>query len=313
MSLALESWLAPIRREYLDTFIPAGGGAVRLVVTDAVIAPMLHARLKAAAQASGLSMISVDTAATRLHLLHYVFFAIASELDWENLIQTRLEALVRGAGYRWPEAGRRCSLAALADSNGIASPLLRATLQRHITRVVWEDAHLAQDFRKAMIALLDARLADDKDSLRDADIDWLRGTIRSLREVRDAQISARIGRHNARAMLVSLCHWLRACGYPGLVLLLDIRRLLRERRESSDGIVYTPAAVMDCYEVIRQIIDDCEHFEGLFLVVVGDARLTNEDVPKQASSAPALKMRVCDDVRPRGLDNPLSPMAVIAP
>ncbi len=314
MPITLDTWFAPIKREYLDTFIPEGGGAVRFVVADDATQPAVRERLTAAAANSGLSVIGIDTAATRLHMLHFVFFAIAKELDWEGLVQTRLETLVTDAGYRWPQPGRRTSLAALAERNGIAPPLLRSTLQQHITRAVWEDALLAQDFRKAMIALLDAQLTDDNDSLRDAVLDWLRGDLRSLKGVREAQIGARIGRHNARAMLMSLCHWLRGCGCRGLVLLLDIRRLLRERREIFEDVAYTPAAVMDCYEVLRQVIDDCEHFEGLLLVAMGDARLLNDDVPKRAlSQYTALKMRVWDDVRPHGQDNPLSPLVVIAP
>lgn len=314
MPIALESWLAPVRQEYLDDFIPDGGSAVRFVVVDDATLPALRGGLTAAAADAGLSMICIDTATTRLHMLHFAFFAIARALDWETLIQTRLETLVTDAGYSMPQPGQRISLASLAASNGVAPPLLRTTLQRHITRAVWEDRRLAQDFRKAMIALLDARLAEDKDSLRDAVLDWLRGDLRSLKGVRDAQIGARIGRHNARAMLMSLCHWLRTCGHRGLVLLLDIRRLLRERREISEGVAYSPAAVMDCYEVLRQIIDDAEHFEGLFLVAMGDARLINDDAPKRAlSQYTALKMRVWDDVRPHGQDNPLSPLVVFTP
>ncbi len=314
MPITLDNWLAPIKREYLDTFIPDGGGAVRFVVADDATLPALRESLTAAAADARLLVICIDTATTRLHMLHFVFFAIAKELDWENLVQTRLETLVTDAGYRWPQPGRRTSLVSLAESNGIAPPIMRTTLQQHITRTVWEDARLAQDFRKAMIALLDAQLAVDKDSLRDAVLDWMRGDLRNLKGVRDAQIGTRIGRHNARAMLMSLCHWLRACGCPGVVLLLDIRRLLLERREVLEGVAYSPAAVMDCYEVIRQVIDDSEHFEGLFLVAMGDARLINDDVPKRAlSQYTALKMRVWDDVRPQGQVNPLSPLVVIAP
>ena len=165
-----------------------------------------------------------------------------------------------------------------------------------------------------MIALLDAQLTDDQEGLGDSVIRWLRGEPGSLRWVKNAQIGARIGRHNARAMLVSLCHWLRACGHRGLVVMLDIRRLLRDRREVSDGVAYTPAAVMDCYEVIRQLIDDAEHLGGLFLTVLADPRLMNDEVPKRAlSQYTALKMRVWDDVRPQGQDNPLSPLVVIVP
>jgi hypothetical protein len=314
MAIRLEDWVGPIQREYLSTFIPAGGGAVRFVVADDETLLVAQERLTAMARANGLAIISIDTAMMRLHMLHLLFFAVAGSLDWEGLIQTRLEILAGKAGYRWEEPGTRMTLPRLAEANDIALPVVRRTLQQEVTRTVWQDARLAQDFRKAMMALLDARLADDPDSPGDAVLGWLQGKLRSLREVRDAQIGARIGRHNARAMLMSLCHWLRTCGHPGLVVFLDIRRLLRERKEISEGVAYTPAAVMDCYEVLRQMIDDSELFEGLFLMVLANARLLNDDVPRRAlSQYTALKMRVVDDVRPRGQDNPLSPLVVIAP
>lgn len=314
MPIALETWMPLIEREYLATFVPDGGGVTRFVVAnDEVIAPLSDA-MRSTAVNAGLSVIAIDTAATRLHMLHFVFFAVVEALDWQALLQNRLERLVGEAGYRWPDLGKRVTFSVLAEHNGVAPSLLRTTMQQQMTHSIWEDARLAQDFRNAMIALLDAQLTDDQEGLGDSVLRWLRGEPGSLRWVKNAQIGARIGRHNARAMLVSLCHWLRSCGHRGLVVMLDIRRLLRDRREVSDGIVYTPAAVMDCYEVIRQLIDDAEHLEGLFLMVLADPRLVNDEVPKRAlSQYTALKMRVWDDVRPQGQDNPLSPLVVIAP
>lgn len=314
MPIAPDAWLPLIEREYLATFILDGGSATRFVVADDEVVAQLTDVLRSMALNAGLSVIAIDTAATRLHMLHFAFFAISKGLDWDALLQNRLERLVGEAGYSWPDPGNQVAFAALADHNGIAPTLLRATVQRQMTNSIWEDAQLAQDFRNGMIALLDAQLTGDQEGLGDAVRGWLWGDASSLRWVKNAQIGARIGRHNARAMLVSLCHWLRTCGHPGLLIMIDIRRLLRDRREVADGIYYTPAAVMDCYEVIRQLIDDAEHLEGLFLTVLADPRLINDDVPKRAlSQYTALKMRVWDDVRPHGQDNPLSPLVVIAP
>lgn len=306
--------MEPLRREYLETFIPDGGGAVRFVVADSIDIPDVHRKLTEAAHQARLQVIDIDTGKTRLHMLQFAFFAIAAALDWDALIQARLERLVADAGYAWPQPGQPVPLAALAEHNGVAAMLLRTTLQQQITREVWHDAGLAQDFRKAMMALLDARLADDMEGLASAALDWLRGGLRNVRDVRAAGIATKINRQNARAMLISLCHWLRACRHRGLVVLLDVRQMLLERREIAEGLSYTPAAVMDCYEVIRQVIDDAEHFEGLLLLVLSDARLINDDVPKRAlGQYTALKMRVWDDVRPYGRDNPLAPLVVIAP
>ena len=314
MPIALDTWLPLIEREYLTTFIPDGGSATRFVVADDETLARLSDALHSTGLNAGLSVIAIDTAATRLHMLHFAFFAVVRALDWDALLQNRLERLVGEAGYSWPIIGTQVTWAALSDHNGIAPSLLRTTLQQQITRAIWDDPQLAQDFRNAMIALLDAELTDDEEGLGDSIRCWLRGEPGSLWLLRGAQIGARIGRHNARAMLTSLCHWLRSCGHPGLLIMIDVRRLLRDRREVADGIVYTPAAVMDCYEVIRQLIDDAEHLEGLFLTVLADPRLINDDVPKRAvSQYTALKMRVWDDVRPHGQDNPLSPLVVIAP
>lgn len=313
MAIPSDEWLALVEREYLTSYIPAGGGAVRFVVAEEVLLPLVQLRLAAAADAAGLHVVAIDTALTKLHMLHSVFFAIAQSLDWAALTQARLERMVAEAGYVWPLPGQRLSLAALAAANEVAPPLLRRTLQAHLTRTVWRDHGLAQDFRKAMMALLEAALADDKDDLRNSVLDWLRGDLTSLKWVKEAQIGARIGLQNARAMLISMCHWLRGCGVPGLLVALDISRLLRDRREIAEGIAYTPAAVMACYEVVRQVIDDTEHFEGLFLAVLADGRLLDDSVPKRGLGAyDALRLRLSNDVRPRDRDNPLAPLVVLA-
>jgi len=313
MPVQLDEWLGIIGREYLAEYVPGGGGAVRVAVAGEALLPGIRHALGEGARRAGLTVLELDAADIKLNMLHSVFFAISRTIDWDGLAQARLEALVADAGYAWPQPGRRATMAALADFNGIAAPLLRRELMRDITSRVWRDSTLAQDFRRAMVALLAARLADDEDGLRDAVLDWLRGDLRLLRAVKEAQIGARIGLHTARAMLISLCHWLRACGQPGLAVVLDISRLLRDRREVAEGITYTPAAVMAAYEVIRQVIDDTEHFPGLFLAVLADLRLTDDSVPKRGLAAyDALRLRLSNDVTPQARDNPLAPLVVLA-
>ena len=313
MAVDLGTWLTPIRREYIETFIPEGGGAVRLVVADPDIAAHLRQELAILARPAGLWPIALDAAHVRLHMLQHVFHAIARALDWDTLLQTRLEHLVARAGYAWPRPGQRMNWTELATHNGVPPPSLLTTLQREINNSVWDDASLAQDFRKAMIALLDTRLADDQDPLGVAVLDWLRGDLKGLRAVRSAQIGARINRFNARAMLISLCRWVRQCGLHGLLVTLDISQLLLERRAVEAGFAYSTAAVMDGYEVIRQVIDDAEEFHGLLLVVTSDRRMIDGSAPKRdLSQYTALKMRVWDDVRPQGRDNPLSPLVTVA-
>ena len=168
-----------------------------------------------------------------------------------------------------------------------------------------------------MIALLTAELTGEDQPLADVVLEWLQGTLRTVAPLRRAHIGARIGRQNARAMLMSLCHWVRTCSRPdgggkGILLLLDIRRLNREPREVADGLRYSPAAVMDCYEVLRQVIDDAEHFSGLFLVALADDALLNDNPRRSLMQYTALQMRVADDVHPHERDNPLAPLVRLA-
>ncbi len=313
MPVPLDEWLDLMAREYLAEYVPGGGAAVRVVVAEERLLADIRDRLSARAAAAGLVALELDAGDTKLNMLHLVFFAIARAIDWDALTQRRLEALVTEAGYTWPLPGRRMTVAALAQANDIAPPLFRRELMRDLTARVWRDGTLAQDFRRAMVALLAAHLAEDEGGLHDGVLDWLRGDLRTLRAVKEAQIGARITLQSARAMLISLCHWLRACGRPGLAVALDISRLLRDRREVAEGVTYTPAAVMAAYEVIRQVIDDTEHYPGMFLVVMADLRLTDDSVPRRGLAAyDALRLRLSNDVRPQARDNPLAPLVVLA-
>lgn len=308
MSIPADAWLELMAQEYVSTFIPQGGGAVRFVVADVPTLGHVAERLGASADASGLQTITLDVAAVRLHMLHTAVFAIAGALPWDRMLDTRLKALVEDAGYRWPGAHDGPLLPALAQANDVAIPLLRRAITQALSRGIWQDSRLTMDFRNAMIALLEARLTGDEAGVAGAVMQWLHGTLRGVGPLKAAGIGRRITRQTARAVLMSLCHWLRQCGGAGIVLLLDIRQLNRDRRVISEGVVYSPAAVMDCYEVLRQVIDEAEHFPGLFLVALADDAFLSDDPRRSLSQYTALQMRVWDDVRPLGGDNPLAPL-----
>ena len=308
MAIPAEAWLDLMGREYLGGYIAEGGGAVRFAVAEASVLGHLAHGLRERATARGMQVVQLDLAAVRLHMLQNVVFAVAAALPWDALLQARLEALAADAGHRWPEPGRQVLLPALAAANGIATPLLRRDLTQALSREVWQDSRLTMDFRNAMIALLEARLTGENEAVAEAVMGWLHGTLRAMAPLKPASIGRRIGRQNARAVLMSLCHWVRRCGGPGVLLLLDIRQLHRERREVTEGLVYTPAAVMDCYEVLRQVIDDSEHFPGLFVAVLADDAFLSDDPRRSLGQYTALQMRVWDDVRPQAGDNPLAPL-----
>src|ERR1051325_661731 len=99
-------------------------------------------------------------------------------------------------------------------------------------------------------------------------LEWLRGELQTISAVRSVPINSKIVRHNARALLRSLFHWLRLIGGRGVVITLDLRQVSRAGK--GDFVRYTPAAVLDAFEVLRQMVDEAEYFEGLFLLIKTD-------------------------------------------
>jgi hypothetical protein len=218
-------------------------------------------------------------------------------------------------GYEWPTPGRATTLKVVADANSIDVTILRHDVWRWLTAALMRDTKMAQDFRIALTHLcrrcFEPASPEEIDELAPA-LEWLRGEARALGPLRQLQIFSRIDRHNARAMLRSLCRWLRLCGRAGLSVSLDIRQFAKTGAAIAEGTIrYSPAAVMDSYEVLRQLVDDTERMEGLILVVFADSEFIDGDPKRSIDAYTALKMRVWADVHARMRDNPLAPLVLL--
>jgi hypothetical protein len=293
-------WLQVIRPEYLDTFVVAGGGAVRFVVPGTRDdGSQVQAGLRTAADELDLQFVAVDAATTKLHLADKLFGAVARQVDWDALASTFVWRLLAGRGLQRPSAREGAiDLATIAE--------LRSAIEIDIFR----DYAMSQEFRLAMIQLCIARLDPDADkALHDAVLDWLRGELRLVSSVKRALIFQRVGRHTGVAMLLSLTHWVRRAGRRGLVLVVDVARYAQNTRrgDRDDGFYYTTPATLDLYELLRQLIDSTDELEGCFVGVLADPEFLIDD-RRGLRSYQALYFRVGDDVHDRYRANPLAPL-----
>ncbi len=200
----------------------------------------------------------------------------------------------------------------LADGNGVDAKILKKEFNQWLTKSVMHDIGMAQDFRIAMTRLCLNRLVSADGSADEMPIhQWLSGELQKIGPLRAAEIYAKITRHNARAMLRSLCRWVRLAGHNGMVLAIDIRQLTKAIPPGFAEVRFTPNAVIDSYEVLRELIDDIDLFEGLFVVVMADQAFLGDDPKRSVSAYQALKMRIWDDVKARSRDNPLAPLVVL--
>ncbi len=309
--LPLAEWLAVVEREYLLEFVPAGGASVKVVILDDVAVAAAADRLIGLGQAHAMLTVHVDARRTRIHMMHELFFSIARALPWDSLVQRYLEGLFATNAYPWPRPGAAVAMAELAAAFAVAPSLLARQRDQWLTADLWDDRRLAQDFRAALLRLCLARLEPGGETAGPV-LQWLYGERVSAALLRTADISVRISRTNARAMLASLCHFVRKAGITGVLVVLDVRQLACT--VAAEGVLrYSPAAVMDAYEVLREIIDDAEHLPGLFAAVLADAALATGDPRRALSQYAALQMRVWPDVRPGDRQNPVAPLVWLAP
>lgn len=307
-SLPVPEWTTFLAQEYLAAYLPAGGAAVKVAVAGSADTASRFARaLGAAADTAGCLFVSVSAADVRLSQVDALFFAVARELDWDALAA----ALVRRAydAIAFP-AGDGLTVAEVAAEHDVDARELYRSVRRQLEQTLLGDPALARELRRAVLRLTQSQLgaADLQSDERDAVVAWLRGEPTSLARLRPLLISTRIGRSNARPMLASLARLLLAAGGNGLVLHLDGARLAEARRppvEQRHGVYYSKAAVLDAFEVLRQLIDATDELRGVLVVAVLPPELVTDE-GRGLPAYTALQLRVADEVRDRRRANPFA-------
>lgn len=306
----LDTYLDFAAEEYLRTYISCGGAAVKLVVPGSgEVARRFGEGLAELGAQAGFAYAAVDAARTRVHLMDQLFFAVARQIDWMGLAGRVLYDAYRQAGF--PAAGcaqAELTVAAVAAQHGIDAMELYRSLRRTLESVVLADHGLAHEFRVAMLRLCQALTGhvDIVEADRLTVLAWLHGEKVPVSQLRAVLLHSRITRYNARPLLTSLTRWIRKAGPAGLVLRLDLERVGVVRRPPADqreGLYYSKPAVLDVYELLRQLIDAADELPGLFVAVLLPPELvTDENRGLPAYSA--LHLRVADEVRDRNRANP---------
>jgi len=308
MKMQAHEWLRIIRREYAQRFLLQGGASVKFVVCDQVdLQQEVRQAFHVMAGEEGFCAVHVDARSTKIHMIDRFFHQIAHLIDWETLAYEFVVHVLTQNGYTIPTDRHQFTIASVAHLNDRAEPLLRRDLTSWLEHAIFRDVHMCQEFRTAMLRLCLGQLDKGEGStfLTQAVLDWLAGDLRQISALKEALIFQKIVRSNARYMIASLGHWLRLVGKSGLMVTLDLERyFVGQRPDQPEGFYYSPRAVLDAYEMLRQCIDTTDDMEGvLFVVFVPPEFLT--DQRRGVSRYEALKMRMWDDVRDRDQPNPL--------
>ena len=312
MAIPATEWSAVLEREYLAQFVPAGGAASKIAVAPVEInapdaSPRALVPLEIAASERGFVVARVSSGQTKVQMIDQIFFAVARQIDWNDLTRRWLLKQFAANGFEVAPDADLSDLEAIARAHGLGKTDVMGALQRSIFNELVRDTRLDKEFRTALAMLAQAAL--NRVNAADADIigRWLRGERYTLTGLKRLQIFSKIGRPNARRMLSSLALWLHINGDAGLVLSLDVAALWDDAPRAPDSVAlrYTRNAVLDFYEVLRQFIDETDTTD-YFLLLVAAAPGFWTHPKKSVDQYTALKMRVADEVRDAARANPLN-------
>ncbi|MEO3938554.1 BREX system ATP-binding domain-containing protein [Dermatophilaceae bacterium Soc4.6] len=307
--MASDDYAQFLADEYLAGYLPAGGGSVKLVVAgDPDVADRFAQALHAAALSASCLPVLVSAESTKAHLVDQVFFAVARQVDWDQVAAAIVVAAYDAIAF--PASDGRLSVAEVAQDHDIDPRELYRSVRRQLERTLLHDTSLPRELRRALLRLAQAALGHGDVTPHEAQVvrDWLVGEPAALRDLKEALIYSRVGRHNARDLLTCVGRLLLQAGHGGLVLHLDLSRLAEARRPPLDdrtGIYYSKAAVLDAYELLRQLIDATDDLEGILVVAVVPPQLVTDEARGLPSYA-ALQLRVADEVRDARRANPFA-------
>lgn len=310
LGLTAESYAEFVAKEYLGDFVRAGGAAVRFVVTGSdEVAQRWHRNLSSAAAGEGYLYVQMDASEVRVHLIDQLWAAVSRQVDWLDLARRQVRLAWEALGLSAAATGP-LTVAAVAEQHEVDVREAARSMRRQLESALLNDPSLAREFRLAVLRLCQAELAtgDVRADERSAVLAWLRVEPVALRTLRTASLHGRIGRHNARSMLLSLTSWRARIAGTGLILVLDVSRLAVGRRPPVDertGVYFSKSAVLDAYEVLRQLVDATDSLRSAFVAVTLPPELVTDEI-RGLPAYSALQLRIVDEVRDRRRANPFA-------
>lgn len=284
MESSMGEWLSVLDRYYLGDFIRSGGSAFKLLLINGdCTASAVLGQVRALAEEKGYIYVQVSAAETRIDKIDQFFFAVARQIDWESLVDRDAVNFLRNRDYEIPDGVSPGNTEAIAQANGYELEDLLRDIRRSTKQEIIQDRRMCKEFRTAVAQLRSAQFFPRSVTPSDTETlsGWIKGEKVSASALRDLRIYSKIGRHNAREMLIALAHWLAKSLGMGLVIGLDLSALLHTRPSACEQPVqslhYSRSALLDAYEVVRQFIDETDDIGHCFICAVAPPEIETDE------------------------------------
>ncbi|MFS8866585.1 hypothetical protein [Synechococcus sp. H65.1] len=302
--LQLDLWLRCLEKDYLGSFIPAGGATVKLAVVPKDSYSRLYKSLREKLSPPSFRLFDLSEECINLHSIENFWFALAQKVDWESFARELRYSILRKIGYS--PSSEHCTLEELAELYQVEAREINIQFQREIKKLIFQDYSLALDFRKAISRLIYEPLQSPGtlEGLCLAVQEWLKGTLESISQVRGAAIFRRIDRTNSREILLSFLRlFTRQLGCTAILVSLFH---YYERRENGRPI-FTRRQIIELYETLREFIDAESKLEKTVLIFMAPPDFIESELLSYHKYR-ALQTRIENEVYSPDYPNPCTTM-----
>ena len=312
MTLGKEKWLDVIAEYYLQNYINNGGSKVKILIgKEGTGKTHLLKFLEYTAKEFGYNSIyfSAKDISGKINDISNFYKIIANRIDEEQLIKGLSLKVAEQMGYSIERYDGKSKLLPLLIEEGRGQNDAGREIRKAINDT-FKKADLSPSFFTFAVSVTGDRLIglDDTDENIKIAFKWLKGEKLERFEKQRTFLFETLQKSNARYWLNALIKILNFAGTKGLVILLDDLEVLTEKLDGK--FKYTPNAVNDTYELLRQLIDDIELLSNFLLILAGDKVLIDDD-KRGLKSYAALWMRLQTGLVPSDRFNPFADMVNI--
>lgn len=286
-------------KQYLRTYIPAGGSKIKFITGHPGSGKTHFANwIRMKSGENGFLTVSFSAREVWLHDFREVYLNIIRQIDLEQLLRGCADRVVREMGYDPAEIapGKQFVdlLSEKRENDAMTRKTLRDTLRKLFTRNPLLDNTFAQAFSLLTGGILGYPVLEN--SCRRTLMSWLQGdqTLKAA-ELRLAGLTpVKVTKYNARHLLRSLCETVHMGGARGLVVMIDDLEVLLNR-SGAETMRYTRTRRDDTYESIRQLIDDIDSMRHVLFMLCFDRELMDNENAGMKSYQ-ALWLRIQNEV-----------------
>jgi len=302
-----ELWLDIINNLFLEKFIKSGGSKVKFIYGD-MGAGKTHALREIAISAKeiGYETMFFDLAENLsnnpVKLSNVVSFykMIAEKTDILKIIKLLSYKIANIKGYDKEDFSNSNSfLAFLVEKEGLPVGTAEKEIRTSILNA-FKDVDISASFKHFIFATVYAEMTGK--NINNLFIRWLRGDKLLASEKKEINIYETLKNVTAINWLYSLIKLISISGLPGLLVIFDNLQTL-QKKDSCNHYYYTPKAVNDFFEFIREIIDKTEILENFFMILSTEKEML-DDEKRGLKSYEALWMRIQSGIISHEFFNP---------